>query len=115
MKKISSLTSPDDFEKVFRLGSTRANKYVVLRFLRSDQEEEPWVAFVAGKKYGKAVERNRAKRLLREAYRHNIEQVAHGYDIVVIARPHLKNKSCQEAEKGLVDALNAGGLIKRKR
>ena len=113
MKKISSLTSPEDFERVFRQGSTRANKYVVLRFVRGVCSEEMRAAFVAGKKYGKAVERNRAKRILRESYRRNMEQMVPGYDIVVIARPQLRGKSCQEAEKGLVDAMKAGGLIKR--
>ncbi len=114
MKKISSLTSPNDFERVFRLGLKRSNEYVVVRFLKGDRNDESRVAFVAGKKYGKAVERNRAKRLLRQSYRQNMEQVLPGYDIVVIARPYLKGKSCQEAEKGLVRAFMAGGLIKRE-
>jgi ribonuclease P protein component len=43
-------------------------------------------AVVAGKKVGKAVERNRAKRLVREALRRLNPQLKQGHDIVVIVR-----------------------------
>jgi ribonuclease P protein component len=43
-------------------------------------------AVVAGKRVGKAVERNRAKRLVREALRHLDPHLKPGHDIVVIVR-----------------------------
>ncbi len=43
-------------------------------------------AVVAGKRVGKAVERNRAKRLVREALRRLHPQLKQGHDIVVIVR-----------------------------
>lgn len=114
MTRISSLTSPSDFKNVFRSGSTSSSKYVVVRYVDRDDRENTRMAFVAGKRLGKAVERNRAKRILRESGRRNRDKIAPGYDIVVIARPSLKSKSYWDAEKGLLKALTLGGLIKKE-
>jgi len=114
MTKISSLTSPSDFKNVFRSGSTSSSKYVVVRYVDRHDRKNTRMAFIAGKRFGKAVERNRAKRILRESCRRNRDKIAPGYDIVVIARPSLKSKSYWEAEKGLLKALAFGGLIKRE-
>jgi ribonuclease P protein component len=114
MKKTTCLTSPNDFRRVFQSGSAISNKYVVLRYLLRDDAGDNRVAFVAGKSLGSAVVRNRAKRLLREAYRRNKEKITQGYDIVVIARSSLKGRTYWEAEKRLLSTLVAGGLIKRE-
>ena len=114
MKKISSLTSPTDFKRVYQSGSTITNRFVVMRFVRRGDEPEKRVAFVAGKRLGGAVVRNRAKRLMREAMRRNIDKILPGYDIVFIARSSLKDRTYWEAEKGCLSALMAGGLIRKE-
>lgn len=113
MKKISSLTSPNDFRRVFQSGSTISNKYIVLRYLQRVDAGGNRVAFAAGKRFGNAVARNRAKRLLRESYRRNRDKIAPGYDIVIVARSSLKDRTYWEAEKGLLGVLAAGGLVKK--
>jgi len=111
MNRISSLTSQSDFEKVFQSGSKVSNKHIVVRYLGRDKSEESRVAFVTGKRIGKAVIRNRIKRLLRESYRRNINKVARGYDIVIIARSSLKDRTYWEIEESLLDVLKVSGLI----
>jgi ribonuclease P protein component len=44
---------------------------------------------VAGRVVGKAVQRNRAKRRLREAVRADLPNLADGWDLVFTARPAL--------------------------
>lgn len=113
MKKISSLTSPSDFRRIFQSGSTVSNRYIVLHYLLRNDAGENRVAFVAGKRLGNAVTRNRAKRLLREAYRRNQDKISSGYDIVIVARSSLKGRTYWEAEKGLLGAASSCGLTKR--
>ncbi len=113
MRRNSSLSSPTDFQRVFQSGQVISNKYVVLKYCSRPETAESRVAFVAGKKIGNAVVRNRAKRLLREVYQKHRDKITRGYDIVVIARYSLKDRTYWEAEKGLLNALIAGGLIKK--
>jgi len=81
------LTDKRDFQKVFHHGRSFANRYLVLYYLPNRQSEHFRVGFSVSKKVGKAVVRNRVKRLLREAFRLEKDGVKEPIDFVVIARP----------------------------
>jgi ribonuclease P protein component len=63
------------------------------------------VGVSASRKTGNAVERNRAKRLLREVFRRNKYCLSPGIDLVVIARKGLKEQSYKTLEPLFIDAL----------
>jgi ribonuclease P protein component len=70
------------------------------------------VAVIAGRRaLGKAVRRNRAKRLLREAARLHLHEIRPGWDLVLIARPDLPERKRQDAEAALCEALRRLGLL----
>ena len=66
------LSRSGDFQRVYREGSSRANRYLVLyRFPRAEEaagEDGPRLGVSVGRKVGGAVQRNRVKRVLREAF-----------------------------------------------
>lgn len=72
------------------------------------------VGFTAGKRIGAAVARNRAKRLLREAYRLNASKLADGYDIVVVARPEITKQPFHEVERAFIKASEKAGILLEK-
>jgi ribonuclease P protein component len=67
--------------------------------------------FVASKKIGGAVERNRCKRLLREAFRKCRATLPQGLDLVLIAHPDLVHAHGPEIERELLRAC--GELARR--
>lgn len=82
---LRSLTRRRDFEVVFREGSNFVSRYLVI-YARPNEFETSRFGLSVSKKVGKAVVRNRLKRLIREAMRKGLEGNPLRYDFVVIAR-----------------------------
>ena len=94
--------------RVRRFGKSYAHPLIVLVVLRISGGKTR-VGITAGKSVGNAVQRNRAKRLLREAARIMLPKIEPGVDLVLIARkPILQAHLCQ-----VQDALDSL-LIKGK-
>ncbi len=69
------------------------------------------VGVTASRSVGGAVERNRAKRLLREAARHLYPEIrSRGWDIMLVARPKVVNAREAEVERALAELLERAGL-----
>jgi ribonuclease P protein component len=84
------LTESTDFKRVRRYGKSYAHPLLVLVVLPDDGERTR-IGVTAGRSIGNAVQRNRAKRLLREALRPILPQLIQGWKIILITRePILK-------------------------
>ena len=68
---------------------------------------------VTSKKIGGAVERNRARRLLRESFRQHQNELAHPVDIILVARNSIAGRTFAEVEKDYLAALRRAGLLKQ--
>lgn len=90
----------------------RSPSFLILLSRRSD-EGPPRLGLVVSKKVGCAVRRNRAKRLIREAFRRNPTLFGPGVDAVVIAHPPLVTRSLVEVEREFHDLVTE--IAKRTR
>lgn len=90
-----TLRKQRDFNRVYKRGSSRGSKYVVILY-NKNRLGYTRTAFVASKKVGNSVMRNRARRLMRESYRSFADRVVKGYDIIFVARNTITD--CSEAE-----------------
>jgi ribonuclease P protein component len=83
------LSRSRDFDAVYRQGRSVSTRFLVLYWFPRDEETEPRLGIAVPKGSGSAVERNRVKRRLREAWRERLGRVPSGRDYVLIARPAL--------------------------
>jgi len=107
-RKRRRLSRSGEFERVYREGRSHASRHlVVYAFPRADDESEPRLGISVGRKLGGAVERNRIKRLLREAFWAGAGELAPGHDFVIVARPAAGELAREGGEQAIEQALRA--------
>lgn len=112
MLKKNVLRRKDDFNAIYKRGKSLGDRYIVL-FYRPNHLSYSRTAFLASKKVGNSVKRNRARRLMKESFRLTDLKVPNGYDFIFIARNTIVNAKCAEVRKSLESALRRSGVIKK--
>ena len=101
MKYSESLKKNRDFQQVYKRGTSKANRYLVM-YVLPNQHMMNRLGISVSKKVGNSVVRHRLTRLIRESYRLNEMEFDNSLDIVVVARPQAKDRSYQEIESALM-------------
>jgi ribonuclease P protein component len=110
MNRRYRLTNSSDFKRVRHTGQSFAHPLVLL-IVSKNQLDHARFGFTAGKSVGNAVERNRAKRRLREAFRLLLPRIAPGWDVIAIARPTILSATWDELISVISTKLDRAGLI----
>ncbi len=103
------LSRSAEFERVYRQGRSTANRHLVLYAFPNPSTPRPRLGLSVSRKVGGAVERNRVKRLLREAFAHTEADLRAGQDLVIVARPPAGELAAREGLAGVEASL--GELI----
>jgi ribonuclease P protein component len=98
-----------DFVRVRREGQSWAHPLLVLA---ADQNGRPTsrFGFVTGKRVGNAVQRNRARRLMRESVRRHLDRVPPGWDCILIARALLITATFAQVDAAVIQLLQRANL-----
>jgi ribonuclease P protein component len=101
------LSRSAEFERVYRQGRSKGNRFLVLyAFPREDAAEDgPRLGLSVGRRVGGAVDRTRVKRVLREAFWEEARRLPEGSDYVVVARPESLGLTEREGTEGVRTAL----------
>ena len=98
------LRKQNEFSKIYNKGKTITSEYVVVFYIKNELGYNRR-AFIASKKIGNSVERNRARRLIREFYRKNSDNFKKSCDYIFVAKRKmiLKKAKSHDVEKSLIE------------
>jgi ribonuclease P protein component len=111
------LSRSADFDRVYREGRSHASRWLVLySFPRAaGPGEDPRLGVSVGRKVGGAVERNRVKRVLRDAFWAVAAELPEGHDFVLVARPDagalVRDGGAEAVETALRELVSSSGLV----
>ncbi len=101
------LSRSAEFEKVLRNGRSHAGREFVLYVFPRGGEDPPRLGLSVSRKVGGAVDRNRVKRVVREAFALEAARLPVGSDAVVVARPDARRLAEEQGLGGVHAALRA--------
>lgn len=107
------LRNKKDFSRIYSKGKSIGDRYIVLFFKRNNLDYYR-KAFLASKKVGNSVKRNRARRLMKESVRLLEFDLPKGYDYIFIARNTIDGKSYSEVSRSIKSALKRSGMLNEK-
>ncbi|MDO4173911.1 MAG: ribonuclease P protein component [Eubacteriales bacterium] len=102
-----------DFRRLYYRGRSASSDCLVVYAMRN-QYGEGRLGITAGVKLGGAVQRNRVKRLIREAYRLHRDGLRPNTDLVVVARHRAVGASYQRIERAYLRCLRQLGLYEKE-
>lgn len=111
MQRKFRLTRSEDIKRVRQTGKSYAHPLVVLVVQANEVSTQVRVGVSAGKTTGNAIQRNRAKRLLREAMRPLLASITTSWDMTLIARSALVNATLADTRIALIYLLRRAQIL----
>ncbi|EPZ39115.1 ribonuclease P [Anoxybacillus ayderensis] len=111
MKKKYRIKKNDEFQEVFKQGTSVANRQFVIYVLDKPEQAYFRIGLSVSKKIGKAVVRNRVKRYIRQVFHEERDRIQTGKDYVIIARVPVATMEYEEVKKSLLHVLRRANVF----
>ncbi len=106
-----TLKSNSDFRRAYARGKTYTNPALVT-YVNKNRAGICRIGITTSKKIGNAVQRNRARRVIRAAFLCVRQDIQPGYDIVFVARSKTVYKKSTEILEIMQKQLDSAGLLR---
>ena len=110
MRRRLRLRRSADFVQLRRRGK-RWHHPLILLIVGPNDLEHSQFGFSVSRHFGKATDRNRMKRILREVVRSRLEQIESGWDCLFVARPRGKGATYSELNAAVGQLLERSGAL----
>ncbi len=112
LSRLQRLTRSVHFKEAFAQKRSVVGRYMVL-WVREAEDAGLRLGLVSSRKVGNAVERNRARRRLREAWRLNRYRLSGKVDVVLVARRAIGEATAAQVEAELMRLCAQAGLLEK--
>lgn len=112
VQKAYRLTDRSDFSKVYKYGKSTANRQFVLYVYKNAHVEHFRLGISVSKKIGKAVVRNRMRRLIKEIVRQHAPRIREHHDLVIVVRKAALDLSFDEMNRSIIHVLKRASVWK---
>lgn len=113
MEKLVPICRNNDFRRIYARGKSYVFPLVVVYALKN-RTKNVRVGITTSKKVGNAVQRNRSRRVIREAFRALAPRVRPGFDLVLVARGKTPYVKSTDVRRQLERQLQAAGLLREE-
>ncbi len=103
--RIERLRKTRDFSSVYKYGVSVVTKNIVMYYKKNNSKSNR-IGVSVSKKVGKAVIRNKVKRLIKESFRKkDLTNLSSGYDIVFVARVRIKFADMKIVDRDITNLI----------
>jgi len=106
------LKKKKDFEKIFKEGRFFGSSFLVLKASKNTLSFSRFGIVISRKTIKKAVLRNKIKRQISEAIRLKLREIKPGFDVVILPKTSITQKSFQEINQEIEGLLKKAGLFR---
>lgn len=114
MKRFPSIKKNRDFQTVYRMGKSYANRQLVM-YVKRTENPESRIGISVSKKVGNSVVRHHLTRLNRECFRLNKDMLETGLDIVVVVRTAAKESDYKTIERAFMHLCGLHNILKESK
>ena len=114
LARASRVTANRDFIRIRQVGQRLAQGCLVANWNFLPEGARPKLGVVTSRKIGGAVQRTRARRLLRESFRLHQHDLARPVEIILVARNSIGGKKFADVEKDYLTTLRRAGLLRNE-
>ena len=112
LARASRVTQNRDFVRIRQQGERLAQGCLVANWNKLPEGAAPKLGVVTSRKIGGAVQRTRARRLLRESFRLHQHEFTQPIEIILVARNSIAGKKFADVERDFLATLRRAGLLK---
>ena len=109
--RIIKLKENREFRRAYNRGKVFVTPFAVI-YVTKNRTGDVRLGITAGKKIGKAVKRNRAKRVITAAFSSVLPDIQNGFDFVIVARTRILNVKSTELALIFYKSLKTAGALK---